>query len=67
MTIPEKVDTFLREHASDAYCDGCIADKIPLMRREQAQRVTGVLAMTQDFIRELGTFKLFSRLANLNW
>lgn len=54
MTIPEKVDTFLREHVSEAYCDRCIADKIPLMRPEQAQRVTGVLGLTQDFIRRSG-------------
>ena len=52
MSIPEQVSAFLRAHPGKAYCDDCIAEKIPLKRRQQAQRVTGALAMTGDFVRE---------------
>jgi hypothetical protein len=48
------VSAFLREQLGKTYCDDCIAQKIPLKRRQQAQRVTGALAMTGDFVRESG-------------
>ena len=54
MTIPEQVTEFLKKQPGKAYCDDCIAEKIPLKRRQQAQRVTGALAMTADFVRESG-------------
>jgi hypothetical protein len=54
MSIPEQVSEFLRQRSGKAYCDDCIAEKIPLKRRQQAQRVTGALAMTADFVREAG-------------
>lgn len=52
MSIPEKVSTFLRQRDSAAYCDDCIQRGAGLKRRQQAQRVTGALGQTSDFIRE---------------
>jgi hypothetical protein len=54
MSIPEQVSTFLKDRGGKAYCDDCIAKNVPLKRRQQAQRVTGALAMTGDFVREEG-------------
>jgi hypothetical protein len=53
MSIPEQVTEFLKKQPGQAYCDDCIAEEIPLKRRQQAQRVTGALAMTADFVREI--------------
>ena len=54
MSIPEQVTEFLKKQPGKAYCDDCIAEKIPLKRRQQAQRETGALAMTGEFVREAG-------------
>ena len=54
MSIPEQVSGFLRARLGKPYCDDCIAQIIPLKRRQQSQRVTGALAMTEDFVRESG-------------
>jgi hypothetical protein len=54
MSIPEQVASFLRKHGGVAYCDDCLKENVPLKRRQQAQRVTGALAQTQDFIRDKG-------------
>lgn len=54
MTIAESVDGFLRHHARSAYCDDCLKDSLRLKRRQQAQRVTEPLGLTQEFVRENG-------------
>jgi hypothetical protein len=70
MSIPEQVSGFLRAHPGKTYCDDCIAQIIPLKRRQQSQRVTGALAMTGDFVRdsgncaECGANKLVTRALN---
>jgi hypothetical protein len=54
MSIPEDVTKFLRQHKGVAYCDGCIQKNVGLKLRQQAQRVTGAIAQTPEFIREKG-------------
>lgn len=51
-SIPEQVSGFLRKHSGTAYCDDCIQKNLSLKRRQQAQRVTGALAQTKEFVRE---------------
>lgn len=53
-SIPEQVSNFLRKHDGIPYCDDCIHKSLSLKRRQQAQRVTGALAQTREFIREKG-------------
>ncbi|PYX28223.1 MAG: hypothetical protein DMG77_16605 [Acidobacteria bacterium] len=56
MTIAERVSNFLRDkHPGTSYCDDCIAKQLDLSRRQQAQRVTIALAVTKDFVRQIGT------------
>ncbi len=52
MSIPEDVTTFLRKNRSKAYCDDCLKDNLKLKRRQQAQRVTGAISQTKEFVRE---------------
>jgi len=33
------------------YCDDCLADELPLKRRQQAQATTASLALTSEFSR----------------
>jgi hypothetical protein len=54
LSIPERVVAFLKKHPKTTYCDDCIKDNVQLKRRQQAQRVTGALATTHDFCREVG-------------
>ena len=53
-SIPEQVSGFLRKHNGTSYCDDCIQKNLSLKRRQQAQRVTGALAMTKEFVRGKG-------------
>lgn len=50
-SIPEQVSGFLRKHNGTSYCDDCIQRNLSLKRRQQAQRVTGALAQTKEFVR----------------
>lgn len=52
MGIPEDVTAFLRNHPGIPYCDDCIQHNLQLKRRQQAQRVTGAISLTSDFVRE---------------
>jgi hypothetical protein len=54
LSIPERVVAFLKKHPKTPYCDDCIKENVQLKRRQQAQRVTGALATTHDFLREAG-------------
>lgn len=51
MSIPEDVTTFLRKNSGRAYCDDCLKDNLKLKRRQQAQRVTGAISHTKEFVR----------------
>lgn len=51
MTIAEKVAGFLRKNKGKPFCDDCIAERIPLKRRQQAHRVTSALGVTGEFRR----------------
>ena len=53
-TIPKRVSNLLRQNPEVAYCDDCLATVLGLPRRQQAQRVTAALAVTQEFIRQHG-------------
>jgi hypothetical protein len=71
MSIPEQVSDFLRQNDGAAYCDDCIQKNVGLKRRQQAQRVTGALAQTRDFVRrkvlcaECGAENKYATSANL--
>jgi hypothetical protein len=49
--IAERVLKFLNDRRPDAVCDDCIAARLDLKRRQQAQRVTQPLSLTSDFDR----------------
>jgi len=49
MTVPERVNKFLREWKGYAFCDRCIAARLNLPRPQQAQQATGALATAHGF------------------
>jgi len=55
MMIAERVNAFLMEHRPLAFCDDCIAERLGLIRRQQAHRVTSALGTTTNFQREEGS------------
>jgi hypothetical protein len=63
MIIAQQVKSYLDSEGSD-FCDDCIAQLVGLKRRQQAQRVTSVLALTPGYNRydgkcdSCGEFKL---------
>jgi hypothetical protein len=61
LTIAQRVVAFLRENAPAAFCDDCIADRLGFSQRQQANRVTGTLALTARFRREIGACSLCSQ------
>jgi hypothetical protein len=50
----DRVGQFLAAHRPALFCDDCIADKLGLSRRRQANRVTGTLGKTSRFWRAVG-------------
>ncbi|TAL35619.1 MAG: hypothetical protein EPN98_06550 [Phenylobacterium sp.] len=49
--IAEQVRDFIVKHRPKAVCDDCIADGIPLKRRQQAHRCTMPFGLTSEFDR----------------
>jgi len=54
MSISERVNEFLTKNNSSSFCDDCIAEILNLSRRQQANRVTGALGTTDNFLRKKG-------------
>ena len=54
MTVPARVEKFIQDHGSEAYCDSCIQGRLGLARAQQVQQVTSSLAITAAFERRQG-------------
>jgi hypothetical protein len=54
MTVPQRITGFLRANPRKLFCDDCIANRLKLAHRQQAQQATVGLA-TVDFPRHMGT------------
>jgi len=54
MTIPERIKNFLRKREGTRYCDDCLAERLGLPKRQEAQQATSSFAGTGDFIRSKG-------------
>ena len=54
MNVPDRVAQFLKTNPT-AFCDTCIANKLGLSPRQQAQHATSGLSATGDFTRARGT------------
>ncbi len=54
VTVPERITNFLKERESTPYCDDCLAKKLGLQRRQQAQQATSAFAQTGNFLRSKG-------------
>ena len=65
MTVPERVEQFVRENRPARYCDDCLADRLKLRRRQQAQQATATLGAVPSFLRESGTCSVCLKTAKL--
>jgi hypothetical protein len=54
MTLPAKVITFLRKHATQSHCDECIAQKLGLRHTNRVQVATTTLGLIPGFVRKSG-------------
>lgn len=54
MSIQARISDFLRDNRSVDFCDDCIAQRLPLKKRQQSQSVTSALAETTEFTRTTG-------------
>ncbi len=52
--IASRVGQFLVDHRPALFCDDCITAQLGLSSRRQASRVTGQLAATSGFWRDVG-------------
>jgi hypothetical protein len=55
MTVPQRITGFLRVNPRKWFCDDCIANRLKLAHRQQAQQATMALGATGDFPRHMGT------------
>ncbi len=53
-TVPERVADFLKGQAGDPFCDDCVAQRLSLARRQQAQQATSALGASSSFQRAMG-------------
>jgi hypothetical protein len=54
MTIPEKIDDYLRTNKPRAYCDDCLQALLGLAKRQEAQQATKPLGLCEEFVRDQG-------------
>ena len=54
MSIPEQVNAFLTERRPSRFCDDCIAERLELNWRQEANRATNALGTTDSFHRARG-------------
>lgn len=54
-TVPEKIRDFLLACSGRHYCDDCVQQRLGLKWRQQVQVITATLAVTDAFVREMGT------------
>lgn len=54
LTVRERIASFLSEREETPYCDDCIAKRLGLARRQQAQQATSALGQTGNFLRSKG-------------
>ena len=52
--IAGRVSQFVSAHRPSLFCDDCIAEKLGLSHRRQANRVTVALGASSDFWRAVG-------------
>lgn len=50
----DRLTRFLADHRPALFCDYCIADKLGLSRRREANRVTSALGKSSVFWRDVG-------------
>jgi hypothetical protein len=62
MTNPAKITAFLTTHKGQSYCDDCLAKKLGLARRQEAQQITATLATTRGFTRVTGSCSICSKV-----
>jgi hypothetical protein len=55
MTVPQRITGFLRANPRKWFCDDCIAKRLKLAHRQQAQHATAELSTSEDFPRHMGT------------
>jgi len=55
MTVPQKVAHFLTSNKPKAFCYDCLASRLKLARRQQAQQATSALGSSGNFTRNHGT------------
>jgi len=65
MTVQATIADFLRDNRGVALCDDCIAERLGLKRRQQAQAVTSALAETDEFLRSSGNCSSCSQTKNV--
>ena len=65
MKVPERVAQFLKGKRPARYCDDCLADRLQLERRQQAQQATAALGAASSFLRESGTCSVCFKTAKL--
>ncbi len=58
MTVAEKINSYVRQHWPDSFCDGCIARELDLAKPQHVQPITSALGTTRDFVREDGVCEM---------
>jgi hypothetical protein len=56
MSVQGTITKFLHENRKVDFCDDCIAVRLSLKRRQQAQTVTAALSETEQFYRTSGRY-----------
>ena len=65
MKVPERVARFLKNNQPARYCDDCLAYRLELAKRQQAQQATAALAAAPGFLREKGKCSSCGKAAKL--
>jgi hypothetical protein len=58
MTNPERIYSFLRQHAPASICDDCLAKHAQVEPRQQVNPIASALGLTTDFTRAKGACSL---------
>ena len=65
MGVPERVEQFVRKNRPARYCDDCLAHRLELKRRQQAQQATAPLGAGPGFLRETGKCSVCGKTAKV--
>ena len=54
MLLAERVNRYITEYKSIAFCDDCIAEELGVSQRQQIHQITNALGTTDAFHRDKG-------------